>query len=135
MGGVLAAGRWNHRNTPIIYCADHPASALLEMLVHFDFEDMPANYQLLEINLPDDLAMIRPDLPEDWRERPMVTRDIGSRFIKDALAPVMAVPSVLVPFGTNYLLNPALLFSAGVTMAGASRHTIDPRLRGEAAAL
>ena len=32
--GLLAAGRWHTRGRRIVYLADHPASALLEMLVH-----------------------------------------------------------------------------------------------------
>jgi len=32
-GGLQAAGRWHTRGKRIVYLADHPASALLEMLV------------------------------------------------------------------------------------------------------
>ena len=60
------------------------------------------------------------------------TRDIGSGFIKDGHAAIMAVPSVLVPHATNYLLNPSLIASAGVTIAAVARHEIDPRLRSVA---
>ncbi len=41
------------KNTPVVYCADHPATALLEILVHVDAEDLPPAYQLLEIEVPD----------------------------------------------------------------------------------
>lgn len=35
-----------------------PASALLEVMVHLeiDFEDLPSTYQLVEIDLPNDVA-------------------------------------------------------------------------------
>jgi len=33
-GGLQAAGRWHTRGKRIVYLADHPASAVLEMLVH-----------------------------------------------------------------------------------------------------
>lgn len=48
-GGLQAAGRWHTRGKRIVYLADHPASALLEMLVHMDRELIPATYRLLRI--------------------------------------------------------------------------------------
>jgi RES domain-containing protein len=33
-GGLLSAGRWNPRGLPIVYAADHPATAMLETLAH-----------------------------------------------------------------------------------------------------
>jgi RES domain-containing protein len=37
-GGLRAAGRWHSQGKRIVYLADHPSSALLEMLVHLDRE-------------------------------------------------------------------------------------------------
>ena len=48
-GGLRAAGRWHCAGRPIVYLAEHPASALLEVLVHFDIGDvsaLPVAYQL-----------------------------------------------------------------------------------------
>jgi RES domain-containing protein len=39
-GGMLIDGRWNRRGTPIVYCTDHPSTALLEILVHATRETM-----------------------------------------------------------------------------------------------
>ena len=36
IGGLKAAGRWHSQGRRIVYLADHPSSALLEMLVHMD---------------------------------------------------------------------------------------------------
>ncbi|AVT78400.1 hypothetical protein RPPS3_43380 [Rhodopseudomonas palustris] len=43
-GGLRASGRWHSRGRRIVYLADHPSSAVLEMLVHMDREFLPATY-------------------------------------------------------------------------------------------
>jgi len=53
---LRAAGRWHSQGRRIVYLADHPSSALLEMLVHMDRDLMPATYQLLRIAVPADIA-------------------------------------------------------------------------------
>lgn len=133
-GGVLTVARWHLLGTPIVYCADHPATALLEYLVHVDLEDLPARFQLLEIGLPDDLTTPVAALPSDWKDNAAATRRIGSDFVNAAAAPAMQVPSVIVPFASNYLLNPALLQGAGICIVGTTVHLINPRLFRQAAA-
>ncbi len=60
-GGLTSSARWHSRGTKIVYLADHPASALLERLVHLEIdpEDLPSAYQLLAIEVPDHLAVER----------------------------------------------------------------------------
>ncbi len=129
-GGELSAARWNRLGTPIVYCADHPAAALLEMLVHIDLEDAPAAYQLLGIHVPDGAEIFAPSLPDDWAENLGLTQDIGTRFVSEGRYAVMAVPSVVAPFTTNYLLSPALLENTSITIDSRTEHPIDPRLIG-----
>ena len=45
------------RGKRIVYLADHPASALLEMLVHIDRDLIPATYRLLRIVASDTVAI------------------------------------------------------------------------------
>jgi RES domain-containing protein len=129
-GGVVAAARWNLVRTPVVYCADHPAAALLEMLVHIDPEDAPPTYRLLSIEVPEPLDIHTPELPDDWKEDLAFTQNLGSSFIAAGSAAVMAVPSAIVPFASNYLLNPLLLEEAGIRIVGVTEHPIDPRLLG-----
>jgi len=129
-GGVLAPGRWNPVNTPIVYCADHPASSILEMLAHVDAEDAPDAFQLLHIDVPDNVEVHEPELKEGWQEDLAFTQRTGAQFIAAEAAPVMAVPSAIVPFARNHLLNPRLLDTAGIRIAGVTRHPVDRRLIG-----
>ena len=55
IGGLRAAGRWHSQGRRIVYLADHPSSALLEMLVHMDRDLIPPTYQLLRVAVPDDI--------------------------------------------------------------------------------
>ena len=127
-GGVVSEARWNFVGTPMVYCADHPATALLEILVHVDAEDLPPSYQLLEIEVPEAVPIIVPDLPRNWKDDIRSTQLIGTDFIATASHAVMKVPCVIVPFTSNYLLNPALLSRQGVGIASVTRHPIDARL-------
>lgn len=125
---MFSEARWNFKGTPIVYCADHPATALLEILVHLDAEDSPSTFQLLEIDIPDAVALATPELPENWTNDVAMTQQIGSRFVAAMSYPVMKVPCAIVPFTDNYLLNPALVERAGIHIVGVTQHPIDTRL-------
>jgi RES domain-containing protein len=47
-------GRWHVRGQRVVYLSEHPALALLEVLVHLEVDpaDVPTSYQLLTIELP-----------------------------------------------------------------------------------
>jgi RES domain-containing protein len=127
-GGMVSEARWNFVGTPIVYCADRPATALLEILVHLDAEDTPPTFQLLEIEIPELVPVATPELPENWPQDVAATQQIGSRFIAAMTHPVMKVPCAIVPFTDNYLLNPALVKQAEIQIVAVSRHAIDARL-------
>src|SRR5688500_4174140 len=108
-GGLLFAGRWNRLGTPIVYTADHPATAMLETLVHLEWDRVPETYKLIQIDLPDDSSSYRidaADLPTAWRTDPNVTQAIGTDLFNRAEHLFIFIPSVLVPHAWNVLLNP-----------------------------
>ena len=130
-GGVRAAGRWHSRGRPIVYLADHPASALLEMLVHMDRSLLPATYRLLLIIVPETIAIgvIGIDtLTADWRDQQDTTREIGDQWLDRASSALLQVPSVIVPRAKNFLLNPAHPDAAGFAVAEAIVAPFDLRL-------
>lgn len=127
-GGVFSAGRWNLLGTPMVYCADHPAAALVEILVHVDAEDLPASYQLLEIDVPETVRIATAELPSNWVSDIAETRQMGSRFVNLRSTPILEVPCVVVPFAKNYLLNPALVDQEGIRIASTTTHPFDERL-------
>tara|TARA_Y100000815_G_scaffold150594_2_gene136629 strand:+ start:126959 stop:127393 length:435 start_codon:yes stop_codon:yes gene_type:complete len=129
-GGEIASGRWNHSGTRIVYCTDHPSTAMLEILVNIDAEDLPDSYQLLEIEIPDTLAPVSPDLPDGWRDDQQLSRDAFERFCEAAESPIMTAPSVVMPHAFNHLINPRHPDAGSITIKNALRHPLDPRFLG-----
>ena len=132
-GGFYAAGRWHSRGRRIVYLADHPASALLEILVHLEVatEDLPSHYQLLGVEVPEDVATTtveESELPPDWRTQHQLTRARGDGWIAAGTSALLHVPSAIVPEGANCLLNPAHPDATRIDIATARRAAFDPRL-------
>lgn len=129
IGGKYAAGRWNHLGTGIVYCADHPALAMLEILVHLDPEDLPDSYRLIEIEIPDKVTVIKAELPERWAEDVTLTRDRFEAFRNEARAAVLSVPSVVMPHCRNLLINPQHPEHDNIAIVSSDRHLLDARFR------
>lgn len=134
LGGIRAGGRWHSAGRPIVYCADHPAAALLEILVHLEFpstEALPTRYQLIEIDIPDRLKIPRPagtEFADDWRTNEEHTRSIGDRWLESAKTAVLQVPSAITPHAHNYLINPRHPDAASIKIASVARHPFDVRI-------
>lgn len=130
IGGLRAAGRWHSQGRRIIYLADHPSSALLEMLVHMDRDLIPASYQLLRIVAPDDIAVenIDTELPPDWRAQTLTSREIGDRWLDRLASALLRVPSAISAKGDNYLLNPTHPDAARIAVAEIIKAPFDTRL-------
>ncbi len=108
-GSFLFGGRWNMKGSHMLYTAKNPSLALLETLVHYDGMSLPPNLLLLSIEVI--ASKVKKanlnDLPEDWRNSPspVSLKELGSEFMNSGF-PVMEVPSVVMPFDLNYLINP-----------------------------
>ena len=132
-GALRTPGRWHSRGRRIVYCAQSPAAALLEILVHFeiDIHDLPVRYRLLKIEAPGDVRVDRvsvDELPSDWPDRTDVTRALGDGWLAKSSAALLTVPSAIVPETFNVLLNPSHHDAKRITIVGTGEHAIDPRL-------
>src|SRR5579862_6752084 len=130
-GGLLVSGRWHSQGIRIVYLSDHPASTLVEFLVHLevDSEDLPSIYQLLAVDIPDEIRFetIEEDqLVPGWRENAMLTRGLGDQWLRQNRTALMRVPSAIVPATVNWLLNPAHPDSAKAGIAEIVRAPFDP---------
>ena len=133
LGGLYVSGRWHTKGHPVIYCADHPATALLETLVHLeiDAEDRPERFQVLRIEGPDTLSRerIHPNrLPKPRRNDLTVTQRVGDQWLTDIRSLLLEVPSVLVPETWNVLVNPRHREAALLKVAAVYEHVWDERL-------
>jgi RES domain-containing protein len=108
-GGIIAAGRWHNAGRPIVYCALHPATALVERLVHEEvgLTGLPDTYKYLKIEIPDGLDFAElPPLPAGWEGDEAFTRSIGDQWLARGDTALLYVPTVLVPETENLLINP-----------------------------
>jgi RES domain-containing protein len=132
-GALRTPGRWHTRGRRVVYCAQSPAAALLEILVHFeiDIQALPVRYRLLKIEAPDDVLVQRvsvDQLPVDWTQKTEVTRALGDRWLAQGSGALLSVPSAIVPETFNILVNPAHQDAARIVVVHAGEHAIDPRL-------
>lgn len=70
-GARLYGGRWNSPGAPIVYTAGSPGTAVLELLVWTDPDEVPDDLRLYELHVPDDVpreAVERASLPPAWQE-------------------------------------------------------------------
>ena len=132
-GGLLAPARWHSQGRRIVYLADHPASALIETIVHLevDRDQIPDDYQLLAVEVADDIAFESVDvqkLPTGWPEHLNATRAVGDAWLDSNRTALLRVPSVIVPHASNWILNPAHADAAKITIAQVIRAPFDARL-------
>jgi RES domain-containing protein len=131
IGGFRAAGRWHYAGHPIVYLAETPASALLEVCVHTSANDVPPDFTLLRIEGPDvNVPSVETrKLPQDWRTRLEVIRDLGSAWLKKNESVLLRVPSALVPETRNFLFNPSSTQAKEFHVTNLFSYPFDPRLK------
>lgn len=110
-GAEMTGNRWNSRGVAMLYTAESRALAHAEITVHLNLEDLPTDYWMLQLTVPDDVPMQimrEADLPADWRSwpHPASTQAIGDAFIRSNQFLVLKVPSAVVAGDFNYLFNP-----------------------------
>ena len=85
-GGRLFPGRWNNPGAPVVYLADSPGGAMVEVLVHLQVEDelMPPSYTLLQVVVPDELEVPTLEIPagEGWKTNLKLTRKLGDAWLR-----------------------------------------------------
>jgi RES domain-containing protein len=121
-GARRFGGRWNSPGRPVLYLADHPALAALEVRVHLDLplDLLPADFVLMQVAVPD---------PADAESTaPAETPAAGDAWLTGAQSATWRVPSVLVPHAWNVLLNPLHPEATRAEIRGIEPFRFDPRL-------
>jgi len=131
-GGRIASSRWHTKGSRIVFLAESPAAAMLETLVHleYDVEDFPDDFKLLKVAAPEDMKIHVIDLSaiSDWENKPEMSRELGDQWLAQCETALARVPSVLVPFAWNVLLNPEHPNAEQVKIESVSRQRFDSRL-------
>lgn len=133
-GAAVKGGRWNSANVPAIYAGLTAELAAFEKLVHAG-SVLPADLVIIRIDLPEDQTLYkRPDvkdLPRGWSDLPSSPEAAayGDAFLVGGEALGLLVPSVVVPEGSNIIINPRHPRMVDVKMEIVRMFTFDPRLR------
>lgn len=107
-GAAKEGGRWNSTGVRVIYCSRNLAMAAQEKYIH-----LPKPVMLNLVKFRIEFAGLRIEtvehLPLEWRKfpAPASTQVIGDEWAASKRTAILAVPSVLIPEETNYLLNPS----------------------------
>ena len=134
--GLEHAGRWNERGQLVTYCATGPALCVLEKLVHVEDTDLlPDDMMLIRYDVPADLRMEESrlaDLPANWRADQRLTQRIGDAWLDRASSCLLRVPSAIVPVADaddrNIVINHRHRDAGRITIATIERFAYDPRL-------
>jgi RES domain-containing protein len=121
-GARLFGGRWNSPGRPVVYLAEHPALAALEVRVHLDlpFELLPADYVLMCVVVQDAAVEVATAATD--------TVAAGDAWLAKAACAALRVASVLVPHSWNVLLNPRHSDAAAAAIREVEPFRFDPRL-------
>lgn len=116
----------------MIYTAGSIALCALEVMANAD--EIGSDYVITTIEIPDETEITRigvDDLPVGWDagEAVSATRDIGTQWACNLSAPVLQVPSAVVPREFNFILNPAHSKFSGFHFSLPEPFYFDDRLR------
>ncbi len=116
-GARLYGGRWNHIGCSVVYTSDSLALAAMELFIHVQRPDKKkplktAKLVSIEIKVPKNISATVIDfeeIPESWKSIPAIddTKDIGTDWFREGKTLLLKVPTVVVPAGFNYLINPS----------------------------
>lgn len=131
-GARAYGGRWNSPGVKMIYTADSPALATLEILVHLGNPTVLPSYVLMSATFNESLiARIEPHtLPVKWRSYPALPelQQRGDEWILSKSSAVLAVPSAVVDYHTVYLVNPEHPDFPSITLSPPQPFDFDLRL-------
>ncbi len=134
-GAKATGGRWNSKGTAVVYSSTTIALATLETLAHLGDNISIRNAFLIQIDVPQSVWQKREiikenELPKTWVAEPpgSTTIGIGDDWLATNLAPLLLVPSVIVPEEYNVLINPLHPHAKRLTAAVLRQYVYDPRL-------
>jgi RES domain-containing protein len=133
--GLSYDGRWNTMGRPVTYCSSSPALCLLEKLVHIEDPTLLPELALVAYELPDGLGIDEvplADLPPGWRHAEASTQAVGDAWLAGGTAPLLRVPSVIVPIDgspdRNFLVNHRHPDAGRIRIAATEPFALDTRL-------
>jgi RES domain-containing protein len=131
-GGLRYTARWHSAGSPIVYLAESPAGAMLEVLVHLELDEdsLPGQYKLLQIEVPANVTIdtVEPPSDADWRTNLDLSRRLGDEWLRSRSSVLARVPSAVLSHTWNVLLNPLHSEANRLSVIETTSAAFDPRL-------
>lgn len=131
-GARQYGGRFNSPGTPVVYTGESLALALVEAMTGLERYDQLRGYVFFRARLSAEQVpeVEEEDLPDGWDRHPPPSQSqrIGDRWTSRGESVALKVPSVVVPYGYNYLLNPAHPSFNEVEVSPGEAFPVDDRL-------
>jgi RES domain-containing protein len=132
-GAQIYGGRWNRKGVPVLYTSEYISLAAMEVLVNTAISNLPDDLKLIVIDIPDGINMDqvkRDDLPKNWREypAPRFLIEKGTTWAVNKKTLMLKVPSAVIPWEYNVLVNPLHEEIRHVTIKGVRDFRFDERL-------
>ncbi len=133
IGASKYGGRWNSQGVEMIYTAENKSLAILEVLVHISSANVPKDYKIIKIFVPNNTSVESlelKDLSKNWNKFPYksVTQLKGNEFIRRQKSCMLKVPSAIVPGEFNLLINPNHLEFKDIKILKIEDFVFDKRL-------
>ena len=124
-GAKKTGGRWNRKGIAALYTAQNAALAVLEVLVHLDKAELPDDYVMLEISIPDPAIVSIDDQSDERLEflyqnghRGLASESMG-----------FSIPSIIVPHDRIVVLYPeAAMSTSSLEITRVAPFAFDRRL-------
>ena len=133
--GLLFDGRWNTVGHAVTYCATSPSLCILEKLVHIEDPALLPALVMVTYEGPDTLqveAINLERLPPDWRRQEGWTQRRGDEWHRTRSAPLLRVPSAVVPLlgspDLNVVINHNHPAAGEISLRKLEPFVLDPRL-------
>lgn len=133
--GLLFDGRWNTVGHAVTYCATSPSLCVLEKLVHVEDPALLPELVMVTYEASDGLeseTITLAELPADWRRQEGLTQGRGDAWHRARAAPLLQVPSVIVPLVGSPDLNVVINHNHPAALTIRTRtiepYVLDPRL-------
>ena len=104
--------RWSKKGSYVIYTASTRALACLENVVHRAGEGLQQAFEVMVIDIPDDILMeeiLLKDLKKGWNNSDHLTYEIcqaiGEDWLERGVSAILKVPSSIIQKESNYLFN------------------------------
>lgn len=132
-GAEKFGGRWNSKGVALLYTSDSRALCTAEIAVHTPLGNIPIDYEVALIHIPDDTIIPEleiSELPKNWKSIPHshATQEIGDKFVDEDKFLVLKVPSAVVQGEFNYLINPGHADFRSITIEKTEPFNFDERL-------